>query len=62
MNNTFNFDRQFAEDVQTAELRLEYNKVRKTVQAPVHYINKKEQFAEAVWEKMYGHRQAVKAA
>ena len=55
MNNTYFFNRFLAEDVQTAELQMEYSKALKHVQAKVQpTINKKEVQAEAIWERMYG--------
>lgn len=52
MNNTYLYTRMMAEDVQTAELQIEYNKSKKFVRPMKPIINKKERLAEAVLAKM----------
>lgn len=60
MNNTYFFNRTLADDVQAAELQMEYSKVLKKAKAKLApIVNKKEVFAEAVWEKMYGARRSA---
>ena len=53
MNNTYLYTRMLAEDVQAVELKIEYNKSKKKQARPVRpLVNRKEVFAEAVYEKM----------
>ncbi|MBO6157902.1 MAG: hypothetical protein J6P72_01415 [Firmicutes bacterium] len=59
-NYGFFFNRFLAEDVHAAELQVEYPKLPKHVKAAAApMVNKKEIFAEAVWEKMYGKKRPV---
>ncbi len=54
MNNTYLYTRMLAEDVQAAELKIEYNKSKRKQARPVRpIINQKEVFAEAVYERMF---------
>lgn len=57
MNNTYLYTRMLAEDVQAAELQMEYNKTKKRVRLVKPLINKKEVLAEAVYEKMLASEQ-----
>ena len=61
MTNTYFYTRMLAEDVQAAELQIEYNKHQKTVHKQKPIINQKEVLAEAVYQKMMA-RKAQEAA
>lgn len=53
MNNTYLYTRMMAEDVQAAELKIEYNKSKRKQARPVKpIINRKEVLAEAVYNRM----------
>ena len=51
-NNTFLFNRVFAEDTQAAELNLNYLKRKKKVKVYKPIITRKQAYAEMIWERM----------
>ena len=52
MNNTFLYTRMLAEDVQTAELQMVYNKNHKRQRTIKPLLNKEEALAERIYEEM----------